>query len=42
MALKQGDKAPNFQLFSTDKKEVSLSDFSGKNLILHLIYIWKM
>jgi peroxiredoxin len=35
MALKQGDKAPNFQLFSTDKKEVGLSDFSGKNLILH-------
>ena len=35
MALKQGDKAPDFRLFNTDKKEVSLSDFSGKNLILH-------
>jgi len=35
MALKQGDKAPDFRLFNTDKKEVSLSDFNGKNLILH-------
>lgn len=35
MALKQGDKAPDFRLFNTDKKEVSLSDYSGKNLIVH-------
>jgi peroxiredoxin len=35
MALKQGDKAPDFRLFNTDKKEVSLSDFNGKILILH-------
>lgn len=35
MSLKQGDKAPDFRLFSTDKKEVCLSDFSGKNLIVH-------
>ena len=35
MALKQGDKAPDFKLFNTDKTEVSLSDFSGKNLIVH-------
>jgi glutaredoxin-dependent peroxiredoxin len=35
MSLKQGDKAPDFRLFSTDKKEVSLTDFSGKNLIVH-------
>ena len=35
MALKQGDKAPEFRLFSTDKKEVSLTDFNGKNLIVH-------
>jgi peroxiredoxin len=33
--LKQGDKAPDFKLFSSDKKEVSLSDFKGKNLVVH-------
>jgi peroxiredoxin len=35
MALQKGDKAPAFKLFSSDKKEVSLSDFQGKNLIVH-------
>jgi peroxiredoxin len=35
MTLKKGDKAPDFRLFSTDKKEISLADFSGKNLIVH-------
>jgi peroxiredoxin len=35
MTLKKGDKAPDFKLFSSDKKEVSLSDFKGKNLIIH-------
>jgi len=35
MALKQGNKAPDFRLFSTDKKEVCLTDFGGKNLIVH-------
>lgn len=35
MALAAGTKAPDFKLFSTDKKEVSLSDFAGKNLIIH-------
>ncbi|OYU96172.1 MAG: peroxiredoxin [Bacteroidetes bacterium B1(2017)] len=35
MALKQGDKAPAFKLIDTDKKEVSLEDFKGKNLIVH-------
>ncbi|MCC6251641.1 MAG: redoxin domain-containing protein [Bacteroidia bacterium] len=35
MALKKGDKAPNFKLFSSEKKEVSLDDFKGKNLIIH-------
>ena len=35
MALKQGDKALDFRLFSTEKKEVGLADFSGKNLIVH-------
>lgn len=33
--LKQGDKAPEFKLFSSDKKEVSLADFKGKNLVVH-------
>ncbi len=35
MSLQKGDKAPSFKLFDTDKKEVSLSDFAGKNLIVH-------
>jgi peroxiredoxin len=35
MSLKIGDKAPSFKLFDTDKKEVSLEDFAGKNLIVH-------
>lgn len=33
--LKKGDKAPYFKLFNSDKKEVSLDDFKGKNLIIH-------
>jgi peroxiredoxin len=35
MALQKGDKAPSFKLINTDKKEVSLEDFKGKNLIVH-------
>jgi peroxiredoxin len=35
MALTIGDKAPSFKLFSSDKKEVALEDFKGKNLIIH-------
>lgn len=35
MALAIGSKAPSFKLFSSDKKEVSLEDFKGKNLIIH-------
>lgn len=35
MTLKKGDKAPDFRLFSSDKKEVSLADYNGKNLIIH-------
>ena len=35
MALKQGDKAPDFRLFNTEKKEVGLADYIGKNLIVH-------
>ncbi|MBC7654625.1 MAG: redoxin domain-containing protein [Oligoflexus sp.] len=35
MALQVGDKAPDFTLFSSDLKEVSLKDFAGKKVILH-------
>jgi len=35
MALKAGDKAPDFKLFSSELKEVSLNDFKGKKLIIH-------
>lgn len=35
MSLQKGEKAPSFKLFNTDKKEVSLEDFKGKNLIVH-------
>ncbi|MES2622160.1 MAG: redoxin domain-containing protein [Bacteroidota bacterium] len=34
MSLAVGTKAPDFKLFNTDKKEISLSDFAGKNLII--------
>jgi glutaredoxin-dependent peroxiredoxin len=34
MAVAIGKKAPNFTLFSSDKVEVSLSDFKGQNVIL--------
>jgi len=33
--LQKGDNAPDFKLINSDKKEVSLSDFKGKNLIVH-------
>lgn len=29
-----GDQAPDFTLFSSEKKEVSLSDYKGKNLLI--------
>ncbi|MCC7533081.1 MAG: redoxin domain-containing protein [Bacteroidia bacterium] len=35
MALKIGDKAPDFTLFNTEKNEVSLANFKGKNVIVH-------
>lgn len=35
MALAIGTQAPDFKLFNTDKKEVSLADFRGKNLIIN-------
>lgn len=34
MSVKVGDKAPDFTLFSSDKKPVSLKDYSGKNVLL--------
>ena len=34
MALQKGDKAPEFTLFDSDKKEVSLDDYKGKNVVL--------
>lgn len=34
MTLKVGDKAPNFTLRDTDKAEVALSDYRGKNVLI--------
>lgn len=34
MAVKTGEKAPDFSLYDTDKKLRSLSEFAGKNLVL--------
>ncbi|WP_020566633.1 redoxin domain-containing protein [Neolewinella persica] len=34
MTLKAGDKAPLFTLHADDTKEVSLSDYSGRNLVV--------
>lgn len=34
MKLKSGDKAPHFTLRSTDKSEVSLADYKGKNVVI--------
>ena len=34
MAITVGDKAPNFKLFNSDKKEVSLEDYAGKNVVV--------
>ena len=35
MALKVGDKAPEFKLVDSFEKEVSLTDFKGKRIILY-------
>ena len=34
MSLKVGDQAPDFKLFSSDKKEVNLVDYRGKNIVI--------
>jgi peroxiredoxin len=34
MAIEAGQKAPDFKLFNTDKKEVALGDYKGKNVVL--------
>lgn len=34
MTLNVGDNAPNFTLRASDKSEVSLSDFKGKNVVI--------
>ena len=35
MSLQAGDKAPDFKLFSSELKEVSLSDYKGRKLVVH-------
>ncbi len=35
MALKIGDKAPDFKLFNSELKEVTLHEYAGKNVVLH-------
>lgn len=32
--LQPGQKAPAFTLFNSDKKEISLTDFGGKNVVI--------
>ncbi len=34
MSIQIGDNAPNFTLISSDKKEVSLTDYKGKNVVI--------
>ena len=34
MHLKIGDKAPNFTLRNTEKKEISLNDYNGKSVLV--------
>lgn len=35
MVLQVGDQAPDFKLFSSELKEVSLSDYKGRKLVIH-------
>lgn len=34
MAITVGQAAPKFKLFNTEKKEISLDDFKGKNVVV--------
>lgn len=34
MSIQVGENAPDFTLISTDKEQVSLSDYQGKNVVL--------
>jgi len=34
MALSVGDKAPDFKLYNSEKKEVALTDYKGQNVVL--------
>lgn len=34
MSIQKGQSAPDFTLFNSDKKEVSLADYKGKNLVI--------
>ena len=34
MILQGGDKAPDFKLYNSNKQEVSLSDYKGKNVVI--------
>lgn len=34
MSIQVGQHAPDFKLFNTEKKEISLSDYNGKNLVI--------
>lgn len=34
MSLEIGKPAPDFKLFNTEKKEISLADYKGKNLVV--------
>lgn len=34
MSLQIGQTAPDFTLFNTEKKEISLTDFKGKNVVI--------
>ena len=35
MSLQPGSPAPQFTLFSTEKKEVTLADYKGRKVVLH-------
>jgi peroxiredoxin len=34
MKLSNGDKAPDFSIFDTEKRQVNLTDYKGKNVVL--------